>query len=69
MLDEPRRLLRTDHALILLRFLRFHSLARLSPTLEQLETFLSRKQRMSRIEVRRHLAWLLKYDLVRVAKK
>jgi hypothetical protein len=65
LIPEPRRLLRAELLMMILRVVRLWSYVRQQLTLEHLEALLGRRH-LSPTVIRRHVMWLLKYGLVRV---
>jgi D-inositol-3-phosphate glycosyltransferase len=68
LIPEPRQLLHTDLLLELLRLVQMGSLLRQPVLLEELERLLQERN-LPLWVVRRHVMWLLKYDLLRVFKE
>ncbi len=69
LLEEPRKLLKADLMMVILRFLKFSRFSGRQSTVEGLVDLISKKRRIPASAARRHLMWLLKYDLVRIQAK
>ncbi len=69
MVDEPRRLLQEPLVRKILRFARFVRSVRFPIAMQDLETMFAQKHRTTPAVVRRHIMWMMKYDLLRVQHK
>ncbi len=69
MVDEPRQLLQEALVRKILRFARFVRSVRLSIAMQDLEMMFARKRRATPAVVRRHIMWMMKYNLLRVQNK
>lgn len=65
LIEQPRGLLDADLLLKLLRFIKFTNSVRYPMSLGETQALFARKHKLSIPSVRRHLMWLLKYDLIR----
>ena len=65
LLEEPRKLLQSDLMIIILCYIRMTSWLKGYVTFGEIESLIARKRRLDPSVARRHLLWLMKYNLLR----